>query len=183
MMMKCGVDEQAKYLCLWEPPKQSELQNPVLTQTTIRHYLFNFTQHFQSWLTLSPATCAVLVLWSAGLLHKLFSRDPPADPPADCLSYFIPTDQTTALAVSRSIWMLLIVSHDYLLQRGRLYHNLQFDTMFAKFQYNWLNPYKINYWENPTLTNLLPNHLSAVTSEKVKTNTKYNEAGWAQNQK
>lgn len=86
------VDEQAKHLCLWEPLKPPKLQKPMLTHTTILQYLFNFTQHFQSWLTLLPATCTVFVLRSVGLLHKLFYRDPCADFLRDCLSYLFYSD-------------------------------------------------------------------------------------------
>ncbi len=81
------ADEQEKHLCLWEPLKPLKLQKPTLTHTTVLQYLFNFTQHFQSWLTLLPATCIVFVLRSVGLLHKLFYRDLCADFLRDCLSY------------------------------------------------------------------------------------------------
>lgn len=57
----------------------------MLTESTKPQYLFNFTQHSQSWLTLLPATCTVFVLRSVGLLHRLLYCDPYADFLRDCL--------------------------------------------------------------------------------------------------
>lgn len=58
-----------------------------------------------------------------------------------------------------------------------------FEISHQETQDESLNLQTQNYWENVTLTNLSPNHRLPATHKTVKTNTKYNEAGRAQDPK
>lgn len=159
----------------------------MLTETTTLRYLFNFTQHFQSWLTFLPATCAVFMLRSLGLLHKLVYRRPFLwEHTFSETVYHICIILTDYGSRSQLVnWWYSSPKLSFFLQQDRPNWTKGFWSriLHSIFQDHTLIPKKLNYWEKPTLTNLLPNHLSPATHEKAKTNTKYNEAGWAQNPK